>query len=279
MNILKWLSYAEKKLVNSTTSKLDSELLLCFVLKYSKKELLYNKTKIIKKNDLFILNDLLDRRILNEPIAYLIQKKEFWSLSFFVSSCVLIPRPDTEILVEQVLLKISSKTNTILDLGTGCGAIALALASKNSKCKIIGVDNNLSALEVARYNSKMLNIQNVNFIYSNWFSNLYLKKFHIIVCNPPYLSQKDFNNSFSNLFFEPYSALVAGKDGIECIQYIIKNSVHYFFSTGWLYIEHCYKQTKIVRKLFRNNFFIKISSIKDYSNLNRVTYGFLNIKI
>ncbi|VFP79128.1 peptide chain release factor N(5)-glutamine methyltransferase [Buchnera aphidicola] len=278
MNVIEWLSCAEKKLFNSKTSKLDSKLLLCFVLKYSKKELFYNKKKKIKKNDLLVLNNLLYRRVLKEPIAYLIKKKEFWSLSFFVSPFVLIPRPDTEILVEQVLLKISSKTNTILDLGTGCGAIALSLASKHSKCNIIGVDNSLNALKVARYNSKKLNIKNVDFIYSNWFSHVPLRKFHIIVCNPPYLSIKDFYNS-SDLFFEPYSALVSGKNGIECIKYIIRNSFHYFVSEGWLYIEHCYKQAKIVKKLFKNNFFIKISSIKDYSNRNRVTFGFLNIKI
>ncbi|ABJ90589.1 peptide chain release factor N(5)-glutamine methyltransferase [Buchnera aphidicola] len=276
MNIITWLSYARKKLSNSLTAKLDSEVLLCFVLKISKKDLFYKNKKKIKIKYLLILNNFLFRRVLGEPIAYIIKKKEFWSLSLFVSSYVLIPRPETEILVEQVLLKVSSTKNSILELGTGSGAISLALASENSQLKIIGTDISLYALLIAKYNADKLNLNNVKFIYSNWFQNIPIKKFHIIVCNPPYLSRKDFKNSCSNISFEPYSALVSGNSGIECIEYIIKNSFQYFVSSGWLYIEHCYKQTKLVHNIFKNNFFINIVSVKDYSNRNRITYGYLN---
>lgn len=281
MNIHKWLLYAQKKLINSITPRLDAEILLRFVLKFSKKDLFYYPNKRIKKNNLLILNNLLYRRILGEPIAYIIKKKEFWSFSLFVSFGVLIPRPETEILVEQVLLKISLSANCILDLGTGSGAIALALASEASFCKITAIDKNLTALSIAQYNANKLNIKNVNFMYSDWFSNVPINTFHIIVCNPPYLSKKDFYNSVHDLSYEPYDALVSGVDGMKSIRYIIKNSFYYFSasaSSGWLYIEHCYKQTKMIKNLLKSNFFMNISSVKDYSHRNRVTYGCLNKK-
>ncbi|VFP78100.1 Release factor glutamine methyltransferase [Buchnera aphidicola (Cinara cuneomaculata)] len=273
MKVFKWIFNAKKKLVNSSTPQLDAELLICYVLKYSKKELFLNSMRIIKFNNLLVLRYLLNRRILGEPIEYIINKKDFWSFSLFISSSVLIPRPDTEIIVEQILLKVSLNFKLVLDLGTGSGAIALAIATEFPQCKVIGTDNNLNALSIARYNAKQLNKKNTIFVYSDWFSHLPCKKFHVIVCNPPYLSEQDFNNSFTNLIFEPYNALVSGKTGIECIQYIIENSCFYLIDGGWLYIEHCYKQTNIVQRIFKNNFFIKISSIKDYSNCNRVTYG------
>ncbi|VFP81037.1 Release factor glutamine methyltransferase [Buchnera aphidicola (Cinara kochiana kochiana)] len=275
MKVLEWLFHAKKKLVNILTAQLDLEVLICYVLKCSKEELFLNITQKIKDNDLFILNNLLDRRISGEPIAYIICKKEFWSLSLFVSSFVLIPRSDTEILVEQVLLRISLNCSFILDLGTGSGAIALAIATECPQCKVIGIDNSLHALSVARYNAKKLSIKNVCFIYSNWFSRIPSIKFHVIVCNPPYLSETNFYDSKKNLIFEPYNALVAGKKGIECIQYIVENACFHLVSMGWLYIEHCYKQTSIVRKIFKTNFFIKIYSIKDYSSRNRITFGCL----
>ncbi|VFP83600.1 peptide chain release factor N(5)-glutamine methyltransferase [Buchnera aphidicola] len=275
MKVVEWLFYAKNRLFNSLTAQLDVELLICYVLKFSKKELFFNDIQKIKKNDLLILNRLLNRRILGEPIAYIIHKKEFWSLSLFVSSYVLIPRPDTEILVEQILLKISLNVSLVLDLGTGSGAIALAIATECPQCKVIGIDNSLNALSIARYNAIKLNIKNVFFIYSDWFSHIYSMKFHIIVCNPPYLSNNDFINSGKSLFFEPYNALVAGTNGIEYIQYIIENARFHLFTMGWLYIEHCYKQTSIVKKIFEINFFTKISSIKDYSGRSRITYGCL----
>ncbi|WP_075433729.1 peptide chain release factor N(5)-glutamine methyltransferase [Buchnera aphidicola] len=277
MNVSEWLSYAKNKLFRSKTPQIDGEILLCHGLKLSRKEFFYSQNKKIKSNDFLILNSFLCRRMLGEPIAYIIGKKSFWSFSLFVSSDVLIPRPDTEILVEQVLLKASSSRKIILDLGTGSGAIALALASECSQCNIIGVDNNLKAVAIARYNANLLNIKNVNFIYSDWFSNVPLKKFHIIVCNPPYLSEQDFSNFLPELFYEPYNALVSGHYGTECIQHVIKNAFLYLRSDGgWVYVEHCYKQTQRVRLIFKNNFFVNIFSIQDYSHRYRVTYGYLN---
>ncbi|VAX76399.1 peptide chain release factor N(5)-glutamine methyltransferase [Buchnera aphidicola] len=277
MNVLTWLLTSQKKLVRSFTPKLDVELLLCFVLKISKEKLFLKQNKIIHENDLYILNTFLRRRILGEPVAYILQKKEFWSLPLFVSRHVLVPRPDTEILVEQVLLKVSSVCKNILELGTGSGAISLALASEFPKCKITGTDISLPSLSIARYNAIQLNIKNIKFIYSDWFSNVPVKRFHIIVSNPPYLSEDDLSLASSrDLFFEPRHALVSGKHGIECIQYIIENSFRYFISSGWLYIEHCHKQALKVKILFQKNFYTKVSSVMDYSNRNRVTFGYLN---
>ncbi|VFP77690.1 peptide chain release factor N(5)-glutamine methyltransferase [Buchnera aphidicola] len=275
MNIKTWLCISKKKLINSLTPQLDSEILICYVLKYSKKKLFLNYNTIINCNDLLILNHLLYRRILGEPIAYIINKKEFWSLSLFVSPSVLIPRPDTELLIELVMSHVYLRNEFILDLGTGSGSIALALAYEYPLCKIIGIDNSLSALSIAKYNARKLNINNVFFMYSDWFSHVPLRKFYIIVCNPPYLSRKDFYKTTQDLVFEPYNSLVSGTCGIECIQHIITNAYRHLTSIGWLYIEHCYKQTNVVRKIFKNNFFIKISSVKDYSNRKRVTFGCL----
>ncbi|WP_075431793.1 peptide chain release factor N(5)-glutamine methyltransferase [Buchnera aphidicola] len=275
MKIIDWIVHAKKKLKISMTVNLDIKLLLCFVLKCSREYLISYENRVLTLYEIYLLQNLLQRRIHGEPIAYILKKKEFWSLPLYVSSSVLIPRPDTEILVQVVLDKISRCRKKILDLGTGSGAIALALAKEKSYCKVLGVDNCDHALSVAKYNLDHLKIKNVFFKNSNWFSSIKNKKFNIIVSNPPYLSYKDFYLSRHNLLFEPYHALVAGKYGIEYIKYIIKNSIHFFIYPGWLCIEHCYKQKNIIRKLFKDNLFVNIHSYKDYAGYIRVTAGLI----
>ena len=275
MNILDWIVYAKKKLKMSIEANFDIKLLLCFVLKCSSEHLISYDNRSLTLHEIHLLKNLLQRRIHGEPIAYILNTKEFWSLPLYVSPAVLIPRPDTEILVQAVLTKISRFRKKILDLGTGSGAIALALAKEKSYCKVFGIDNCDHALSVARYNLSQLKIKNVFFKNSNWFSGIKGRKFNIIVSNPPYLSYKDFYLSRNNLLFEPYHALVAGKYGIEYIQYIIKKSINFFIYPGWLYIEHCYKQKKIIRKLFKENLFVNIHSYKDYAGHIRVTAGLM----
>ncbi|AEH39707.1 N5-glutamine methyltransferase, release factors activity modulator [Buchnera aphidicola (Cinara tujafilina)] len=275
MKIIDWMIYAKKKIKNNITAHIDITLLLCFVLKCSKEYLISTENRKLTIYEMRLLKTVLKRRIYGEPIEYIIKKKEFWSLPLYVSSSVLIPRPDTELLVQVVIDKISKHKKKKLDLGTGSGAIALAIAQENSYCQVLGVDNCFYALSVANYNLYKLKINNVTFKYSHWFSNIIGEKFNFIVCNPPYLSYRDFYLSNKNLKFEPYYALVSGQYGIECIQYIIQKSINFIICPGWLCIEHCYKQKNIVEKLFKDNFFIHVHSYKDYSGRFRVTVGLI----
>lgn len=279
MNISQWLKYAKIKLQNSNSASLDSLLLIQFVLKISKEHIFFLLKRKLTKIEFLILDFFLKRRINGEPMAYILKTKEFWSLKLNISSDVLIPRPETEILVEQVLKKISKKnTMNILDLGTGSGAIILALASERLNCLFFGVDNSISALSIAYKNSLFLNIKNVFFFYSNWFSHIKNRVFNIIVSNPPYLSYKVFYDSDISISFEPYNSLVSGKNGTECIYLIIKNAYKFLTHSGWLFIEHCDKQVYLVQNLFLKNYYCNIKSILDYSGKYRVTMGMINKK-
>ncbi len=190
-----------------------------------------------------------------------------------MNSFVLIPRVDTEIIIEQVLKKINNFSLKILDLGTGSGAIAIALSYECPKCYVIGIDNNFFSLMVAKKNALSLKLLNIFFLYSNWFSELHKKKFHIIVSNPPYLSFLDFKKLYSNLLYEPYFSLVSGNSGLEHIKYIIKQSPKFLYNNGWLFLEHDYKQTKIIQYFFKKYNFFSIKSYRDYNGYYRVTCG------
>lgn len=179
-------------------------------------------------------------------------------------------------MIEEVLKKITiNGKKKILDLGTGSGAIALSIASERNNAVVLGIDNNILALSVAIENSKLLNINNVFFLYSNWFSNITKNTFDIIVSNPPYLSFSDFYCSNTNIIFEPISSLISGFTGIECIQLIIEQSYVFLKRPGWLFIEHCNKQVYQVQSLFLKNKFVKVQSIYDYSGKYRITFGLL----
>ncbi|WP_367680052.1 peptide chain release factor N(5)-glutamine methyltransferase [Buchnera aphidicola] len=217
---------------------------------------------------------MLNRRILCEPIAYLIKKKEFWSLPFIVSPVTFIPRPETEILIE-IIDSMCNKNYKyhILDLGTGSGAIALSLAKILPKSYITGVDNSYQAIKIARINAKKLLIKNIFFKLSNWFSSLNKMAFNIIVSNPPYINITDFQKLEPDIFFEPYSALVSPDEGYFDIKNIIQHSQKYLLNKGWLLIEHGSTQKKIVNKLMNFNNFKNVHSYKDYQGFYRVTIG------
>ncbi|WP_343152999.1 peptide chain release factor N(5)-glutamine methyltransferase [Buchnera aphidicola] len=217
---------------------------------------------------------MLNRRILCEPIAYLIKKKEFWSLPLTVSPFTFIPRPETEILIEiiQSMFNNNSKFQ-ILDLGTGSGAVALSLASILPNSYIIGVDNSHEAIKIAKINAEKLLIKNVFFKFSNWFSSLKNISFNIIVSNPPYIDVEDFQNLESDIFFEPYSALVSSEKGYFDIKNIIQNSQKHLLNEGWLLIEHGSTQKKFINEFMKFNNFKNVHSYKDYQGFYRVTIG------
>lgn len=272
MNIQKWIQKTAEKLSFCDNPKYEAEILLTYVSQYTRSHLLTSDYITVSKIQFQYLQDLVYRRSLGEPVAYLKGEKEFWSLSLSVSYDTLIPRPDTEILVEQVLLKASNKCSSILDLGTGCGNIALALASTCKNFKIMGVDNSKEALKIAQLNAKKLKFSNISFFYSNWFSHV-RKKFNIIVSNPPYIGIDEISFLKKDIFFEPFNALFSHNNGLADIEYIIKNSFHYLFYEGWLLIEHGWQQKLKIQYFFKQYNFHNITSYKDYGGRDRVTIG------
>jgi len=272
MNIENWIKKSIKKLSYVDNPRYESELLLSYVSKYSRSFIISSDHITLTKKQYEYLDYLIYRRSFGEPIAYIIKEKEFWSLSLSVSYDTLIPRPDTEILVEQVLNKIQSNSALILDLGTGCGAISLALASICSNWKIIGIDKSEKALQIARINAFKLNLTNVSFFFSDWFLNIN-QKFNIIVSNPPYVSKKEIKYFKKDIFFEPFNALISDNDGLLDIQNIIKKSQNYLLPGGYLLIEHGWQQKIAVQCLFKKYNFIEIESHQDYGGNDRVTIG------
>ncbi|QCI17580.1 peptide chain release factor N(5)-glutamine methyltransferase [Buchnera aphidicola (Acyrthosiphon lactucae)] len=272
MNIKKWIKKSIKKLSCVDNPKYEAEFLLSYVSKRTRSCIISTDNIELTQKQYKYLNYLIDRRSLGEPIAYIIKEKEFWSLSLCVSYDTLIPRPDTEILVEQVLTKVHSNSALILDLGTGCGAISLALASICSDWNIIGIDKSEKALEIARINANKLNFKNVSFFFSDWFSNIN-QKFNIIVSNPPYISKKEMIFLKKDIFFEPFDALLSDNNGLSDIEKIIKNAKNYLFCGGWLLIEHGWQQKMQVQYLFKKYNFFKIESYQDYGGNDRVTVG------
>ncbi|CAL4320170.1 peptide chain release factor N(5)-glutamine methyltransferase [Buchnera aphidicola] len=272
MNIQKWIQKTSEKLSLCDNPKYEAEILLIYTSQHTYSDILtFNHIKM-SAMQLKNLKNLVYRRSLGEPMAYLKGEKEFWSLSLRVSYDTLIPRPETEILVEQVLLKAQDKFSSILDLGTGSGNIALALASACKHFRITGIDNSKKALKIAKYNAVNLKLYNICFFYSDWFSCV-KKKFHIIVSNPPYISIDESFLLKKDIFFEPFNALFSKNNGLADIEHIIKNSFHYLLYKGWLLVEHGWKQKLIIQHFFKKYNFHNITSHKDYGGNDRVTIG------
>ncbi|QCI15864.1 peptide chain release factor N(5)-glutamine methyltransferase [Buchnera aphidicola] len=272
MNIKNWLKKTIQILSYVDNPRYEAELLLSYILQRNRSFIITTDYVELTKKQYKYLNHIVYRRSLGEPIAYIIKEKEFWSLSLRVSYDTLIPRSDTEILVEQAVSKINTNSSLILDLGTGCGAIALALASICSNWNIIGIDKSKKALEIAKINAFKLNYKNISFFYSNWFSNVH-QKFNIIISNPPYISKKELHFLKKDIFFEPRNALISNNNGLLDIQKIIKKSNNYLFSGGWLLIEHGWRQKLQVQYLFKKYHFFQIESYQDYGGNDRVTVG------
>jgi len=228
-------------------------------------ELPYRRSENFKK--------LVKQRALGEPIAYLTGNCEFWSLPLEVSSAVLIPRPETERLVEVALEKIPLKADwRIADLGTGSGAIALALASERSKCEIHATDISTAAINVARGNASHLGINHVRFHQGSWSQPLQ-GKFHLIVSNPPYVNADDPHLKQGDLRFEPRKALTPGIDGLRAIRKITQLAEPILLNGGWLMFEHGFDQGGATRELLQNSGFINIETLQDLQGHERVTVG------
>jgi release factor glutamine methyltransferase len=217
---------------------------------------------------------LLARRLEGEPVAYILGMREFYGLPLKTTPATLIPRPDTETLVEAALDKLPVNQNlTVLDLGTGTGAIALVVARNRPYAQVTAVDFLTEALTVAQENARNLDLVRVRFIQSDWFSNLQGDKFDVIVSNPPYIAENDAHLTQGDLRFEPITALASGKDGLDDIRRIIQEAPSYLNSNGWLMLEHGYDQADKVAELLRQHGFERISHAPDLSGTLRVTLG------
>ncbi len=259
----------------SDSALLDVQLLMACVLN---KELSYLHTwpeKQLEDNQLIQFNTLLSRRVSGEPIAYITGEKEFWSLPFTVSKATLIPRPDTETLVELVLdLYHNDESITCLDLGTGTGAIALALASEKSTWKIDATDFNVEAVKLAQYNAKNFNLTHVNIYQSDWFEEISKnKKFDIIVSNPPYIDENDINLSQGDVRFEPKTALVATEQGLADIKHIADKARCFLHTGGKLFFEHGFEQGQAVRTILTGLGYKNAQTKQDLNGHDRISWA------
>lgn len=215
----------------------------------------------------------LARRRQGEPIAYILGRQGFWSLELEVAPHTLIPRPDTELLVETALQLAPATANEVLDLGTGSGAIALALASERPAWSVTGVDRIAEAVALATRNAERLQLRNARFCESHWFSALSGQRYALIVSNPPYIPAGDPHLLKGDLRFEPGSALVAGEDGLDDIRQIVARAPDYLMEDGWLLLEHGYDQAQAVRQLLVKRGFAGARSCTDLSGHERVSLG------
>lgn len=300
-----------EKSAPANEAKLEAKLLLEHVLNVSHAWLITHADDEISTQHYETFQALLKRRIDGEPIAYILGEREFYGLKLKVTPDTLIPRPDTETLVEAALAKIPQNDHTsslslpqkreskhkakmdsrlrgndllrndfensdvlqILDLGTGSGAIALAIAKSRPYAHITAVDASKATLEVAIENAQTLKIANVTFLQSNWFAAVDNMTFDVIVSNPPYIEDNDIHLNQGDLRFEPISALASGQDGLDDIRHIIKYAKLYLKPSGWLMIEHGYNQAAVVAELLKLAEFSDIHHVKDLGGIHRVTLG------
>ncbi|MGB0898211.1 MAG: peptide chain release factor N(5)-glutamine methyltransferase [Psychrobium sp.] len=270
------LKSSSAQLVNSDSALLDVQILLAHVLNVSRSHFYTWPDKVVESSNLNRFNDLLARRVDGEPIAYIIGQQEFWSLPFMVSPATLIPRADTEVLVETVLNKIDFGIAKGIDLGTGTGAIALSLAHDMPNWSMLAVDYSQEAVELARRNRINLSIDNVEIIQSDWLSDVddsWLAACDFIVSNPPYIDEKDPHLSQGDVRFEPSSALIAANGGLQDYIDILDRVKPYLKQGGYVFFEHGFEQADALQQLFTECSFSNINTVKDYAGNDRVTFG------
>ncbi len=254
------------------TARLDAEVLISFALGWQRTHLITRNTLTLSSAQIDTIKLLIARRENGEPIAYIVGEQEFWSLPLTVNSATLIPRPETEHLVETALSYLpENEVKSVLDLGTGSGAIVLALASEKPLNKYTAIDTSESALNVAKHNAAKLKINAIDFCCGSWFEKTANKKFDLIVSNPPYIEPEDVHLKQGDVVAEPLSALVSGADGLDDIRIISEQAKLHLNVDGWLMMEHGWNQAEQVRDILAKNGYEKIQSIVDFSNIERLT--------
>lgn len=273
MDFQRWLREAVSEISESESPKRDAEILLEHVTGKSRTYLLaFGETLLTAKQEAQ-LAALLARRKTGEPVAHLVGEREFWSLPLYVSAATLIPRPDTECLVEQALARLPTAACSILDLGTGTGAIALALATERPDCTVTAVDVMPDAVTLAQRNVERLGLGNVTVLQSSWFTALENRLFALIVSNPPYIDEHDPHLAQGDVRFEPLTALVAANEGLADLDHIVTTSRQHLLPGGWLLVEHGWTQGNAVRALFTNAGYRAVATCRDYGGNERLTLG------
>ena len=273
LTIEEFLRFATQELeAISPSPRLDAEVLAMHVCGLDRSGLITRAHDMLEAAQQKELDYLLARRQRGEPIAYLTGTREFWSMALNVSPATLIPRPETELLVERALELIPPDTAwTIADLGTGTGAVALAVAEERPRCRVIATDVSPSALNVARSNVKKFDLTNVELRQGDWFVPLAGEKLDMIVSNPPYVCANDPHLQHGDVRFEPASALASGADGLDAIRHIASQAPQHLKTGGHLLLEHGFDQADAVAGLLRQQGYRDIVSHRDLSGNNRVT--------
>ncbi|MCJ7815092.1 MAG: peptide chain release factor N(5)-glutamine methyltransferase [Xanthomonadales bacterium] len=273
MKVSDLLAAGRTLLIDQTAGRLEAEILLCETLEVSRAWLYANPEHEIQPDQADGFLELAERRKGGEPVAYLTGRREFWSLSLKVTAGVLIPRAETELLVETALAGIPKDAHwRIVDLGSGSGAIALAIASERPLCEVHATDISEVALEVARENGRIIAPGRISFHHGFWLEPL-TGRFHVIVSNPPYIAADDPHLAQGDCRFEPSAALVSGDDGLAAIRIIAREAINYLEPGGLLAFEHGFNQGGEVRKLLELLGYTGVSTRKDLENRERVTSG------
>jgi release factor glutamine methyltransferase len=289
--------------LETSSARIEVQCLLQKTLNVPRVYLLAHPERVLTEAELTHYNALKQRRVQGEPIAYILGEREFFGLNYKVTPATLIPRPDTELLVELALQHIPSVQTAslsrpdghplppageglgervnklhILDLGTGSGAIALAIAHTRPQDQVLACDASLAALAVAQENAHTLELVNVTFLQSNWFAAVDEQRFDLIVSNPPYIAAGDPHMALGDVRFEPVSALISGVDGLDDIRHIITQSPSHLLPGGWLLLEHGYDQAERVRGLLQQAEFNDVFSACDLAGIERVSGGRMDVE-
>ncbi len=258
----------------SDSPRLDAEVLMGSLLKATRAGLLLRGDEVLRSDIVRAYRELIVRRAAGAPVAYLTGVREFWSMPLNVTSAVLVPRPETELLVEHALALLAppdGAARSVLDLGTGSGAIALAVASERRRARIVGVDISEAAVEIARDNARAFDLRHIEWRVGSWFEAVPGERFDVILSNPPYIAADD--PALTSLEFEPRVALIGGPTGLEQVSSIIAAASPHLRPGGWLLIEHGAAQARAVAELFARHHFQNVQSYPDYSGRPRLARG------
>jgi release factor glutamine methyltransferase len=250
---------------------LENRILLCHALGLTRVGLITQSERMLTGPEADALSALVERRLAGEPIAYIVGRREFFGLDFCVSDAVLIPRPDTELIVELALERLPAQ-GRVLDMGTGSGAIAVALAHTRPDARVTALDVSQAALEVARANAAA-NGATVRFLHSDWYAALHGERFDLIAANPPYIAAGDVHLSQGDLRFEPAGALTDHADGLSALRAIVAGAAAHLVPHGWLLMEHGYDQAAQVRELLVQAGHTDVQSWRDLARIERVSGG------
>lgn len=266
--------FVARALAGSGLIPFEAKMLMAHVMHRNRAWLAAHDDEPMTATEMKNFDALARRRREGEPVAYLVGRREFYGLDLEVTRDVLIPRPETELLVELALVRIDANAHSeVLDLGSGSGAIALAIANERPSCSVLGVDISQAALEIARRNAARLKVANATFVESDWFSAVPKKRYDAIVANPPYVASIDPHLREGDVRFEPAQALAAGVDGLSAIRAIIADAGNYLAPAAWLLIEHGYDQADAVQSLLREAGFGDVQSRRDLAGIPRTALG------